>query len=64
MVPASKWRKDFPDLQLRDVVLMKEDTLAAKDYSLGRVKQVFPGEDGHVRSAAVNTRMPLNKAFE
>jgi hypothetical protein len=63
MVPASKWRKEFPDLQQGDVVLMKEETLASKDYRLGRVKEVFPGEDGHVRSAAIEYKNPAERGF-
>jgi len=63
MVPAGKWRKEFPDLQVGDVVLMKEETLAAKDYRLGRVQEVFQGEDGRVRSASIEYKNPNEKVF-
>ena len=63
MVPDSKWRKEFPDLEPEDVVLMKEETLAAKDYRLRVIKEVFPGEDGHVRSASIEYKNPNEKVF-
>ncbi len=42
---------------------MKEETLASKDYRLGRVKEVFPGEDRHVRNAAIEYKNPAERGF-
>ena len=63
MVPAGRWRKEFPDLKEGDVVLMKDESLVAKDYRLGRVKTVYPGDDGHVRRADIEYRNPNEKDF-
>jgi hypothetical protein len=53
MIPAGKWRKEQPDLQVGDVVLMKEESMASCDYRLGKVEEVFIGQDGHVRRAII-----------
>jgi hypothetical protein len=42
---------------------MKEETLAAKDYRLGMVREVFQGEDGRVRSASIEYKNPNEKVF-
>lgn len=38
-----------------DLVLVKEDNIAPSHWSLGRVKETFPGPDGLVRSVKINT---------
>jgi len=63
MVPATKWRKEHPDLKVADVVLMKEESIAACDYRLGRVVEVFMGEDGHVRRATIAYKNPGETVF-
>ncbi|GFX62415.1 uncharacterized protein TNCV_1381401 [Trichonephila clavipes] len=49
------------------MVLVKEDNLPPLQWSLGRVVQVFPGDDGAVRVVDVKTqrgqfRRPITKA--
>jgi Family of unknown function (DUF5641) len=63
MIPAYKWRKEHPDLQEGDVVLMKEESMASCDYRLGRVVEVFKGEDGHVRRAVITYKNPNETVF-
>ena len=63
MVPSHKWRKEARDLVVGDVVLMKEETLASRSYRLGRVEEVFPGKDGHVRRVIVAYKNPGEKVF-
>lgn len=63
MVPSHKWRKEARDLVVGDVVLMKEETLASRSYRLGRVEEVFPGKDGHVRRVSVAYKNPGEKVF-
>jgi hypothetical protein len=62
-VPSYKWRKEYPDLQKGDVVLMKEESIVSNDYRLGRVVEVFKGEDGHVRRAIITYRNPNEAVF-
>ncbi|GFW07489.1 hypothetical protein TNCV_3916221 [Trichonephila clavipes] len=50
------------------MVLVKEDNLPPLQWSLGRVVQVFPGDDGAVRVVDVKTqrgqfRRPITKYF-
>ena len=63
MVPASKWKRDMPDLQEGDVVLMKEESMASCNYRLGKVEKVFVGEDGHVRRAVIMYKNPGESDF-
>ena len=44
-----KWIKLQPDLQKDDVVLMVDENTPRCQWSLARVVETFPGEDGHVR---------------
>ena len=63
MIPASKWKRDMPDLQEGDVVLMKEESMASCNYRLGKVEKVFVGEDGHVRRAVIMYKNPGESDF-
>lgn len=50
-----KWRQRERNFQVGDLVLVKEENVAPSHWSLGRIKQTFPGPDGLVRSVLVNT---------
>ena len=49
----SKWWEKRPDLKAGDVVLAISADQPRGHWSLGRVSEVFPGKDGHVRVAKV-----------
>jgi hypothetical protein len=49
------WIKKKPNLSPGDLVILKEDDLPPLKWSLGRVIEVYPGEDGLVRVASVKT---------
>jgi hypothetical protein len=49
LIPCQKWRTKFRDVQVGDIVLVKEASLVQKSYMLARVKEVKAGEDGHIR---------------
>ena len=49
LVPSYKWRQKYRDVLVGDIVLMKDSNLLRCEYRLARVKETFPGEDGHVR---------------
>jgi len=49
LVPVYKWRKEHRDVQVGDVVLLKDSNLLRGEYRMARVKDVVKGEDGHVR---------------
>ncbi|XP_022102427.1 uncharacterized protein LOC110985605 [Acanthaster planci] len=54
-----KWIRPHPNLEVDDIVLVKDDTLPRNRWQLGRVKDVFPGKDGLVRSARLLLGDPL-----
>ena len=53
LLPSYKWRSEERNLQVGDVVLIKEESKISSSYKLGRVAEVFNGEDGKVRRARV-----------
>ena len=50
---GSKWWEKRPDLKAGDVVLAISADQPRGHWPLGRVLEVFPGKDGHVRVANV-----------
>ncbi|CAG9130976.1 unnamed protein product [Plutella xylostella] len=61
----TKWRVKCKDLQLNDLVLLKDDS-PPLNWRLGRIEKLFPGSDGIPRVAEVATsrgivRRALNK---
>lgn len=63
LVPSYKWRQKYRNVQVGDVVLMKEANLLQCEYKLARVKEVIPGADGHVRRVKLEYRNPNQKKF-
>ena len=50
LVPCQKWRTTHRDVQVGDIVLFRMSMAAiTPDYKMARIKEVYPGEDGHVR---------------
>ena len=50
-----KWFKSKRNVRIGDLVLLAEDKLVRNRWPMGRVVEVFTGEDGGVRSAEVKT---------
>ena len=51
----TKWQTKKPNLQVDDVVILKEDKTFSCHWPLARIIQVYPGEDGLVRVARIQT---------
>ena len=51
-----KWTGVKRNMQVNDVVLMKEEGVGRGAWPLGRIKEVHPSKDGLVRSVTVQTR--------
>ena len=51
--PRQKWTETRPDLKIGDVVLVISPDCPRAHWPLGRVLEVFPGQDGHVRVAKI-----------
>ncbi|XP_029176361.1 uncharacterized protein LOC114944557 [Nylanderia fulva] len=61
-----KWRQRSENLQPGALVLIKDDLLPPAKWSLGRISEVHPGDDGIVRVVTVETstsalRRPITK---
>lgn len=51
-----KWHNQSRNLEIGQLVLMREDGLAPTEWPLGRVTAVHPGDDGVVRVVTVRSR--------
>lgn len=51
-----KWQTTQENLRIGDMVLVIEDNLPPAKWSIGRITEVHPGNDGHVRVVTVRTR--------
>ncbi|XP_076660035.1 uncharacterized protein LOC143363312 [Halictus rubicundus] len=51
----SKWRREQPPLRTGQLVLLRNSNLPPCKWELGRIKQLHPGDDGHVRVVTVKT---------
>ena len=51
----SKWTVQKEQININDLVLIKEDNVKHSQWPLGRVMEVHPGEDGVVRVVTVQT---------
>ena len=57
MLPVAKWRKEHPNLEEGDIVLVKNSKkLGAAEYRYGRVVATRPDDKGLVRSVTVAMR--------
>lgn len=57
----SKWLRESNGAQLNDLVLIKSDFTSPFKWSLGRIAELHPGEDGNVRVVTVRTAKGLLK---
>lgn len=51
----TKWTKEAPNLQVGDMVVIKDNAGPPTSWRLGRIVNTFPGDDGVVRVAKVLT---------
>lgn len=50
-----KWATKTPNIEVNDLVIIKDERLPQSQWSLGRITDVHPGKDGLVRAATVKT---------
>ena len=65
----SKWQQQQKDLQIDDIVLVKEDNLPPCEWLKARITDVHPGKDGLVRVVTLRTskstmKRPVNKIVQ
>lgn len=51
-----KWKFPQRDVQIGDLVVVRRENLPPTEWRLGRVTNVFPGNDGRVRVASIRTQ--------
>ena len=56
-----KWMKKRRNLQIDDLVILKEDNLPPSRWAMGRVIQLHPGADGVIRVVTLRTATGLFK---
>ncbi|XP_075167651.1 uncharacterized protein LOC142239762 [Haematobia irritans] len=56
-----KWKKSSPNLKPGNMVIIQEDNTPPLKWPLGRITNVFPGNDGIVRVAEVKTATGIFK---
>ncbi|CAK1545369.1 unnamed protein product [Leptosia nina] len=52
----SKWRSPSKNIEVGDVVVVREDHIPPGKWALGRVTEVHPGRDGYVRIVSLKTK--------
>ena len=52
----TKWKTPYPDFQIDDLVIVKEDNLPPNTWRLGRVIQLHNGPDNRVRVVDIRTQ--------
>ena len=55
-----KWQTAQRSLEKGDVVMVRDRQLCRNDWSLGRVDEVIPSLDGHVRKCMIRMTTPLD----
>jgi hypothetical protein len=55
LVPRKKWKAEQPNLAVGDFVLIIDPNQPRGQWKIGHIIQTFPGEDGLVRVAKIQT---------
>lgn len=55
LIDHTKWRSKERNLQVGDLVIIREDNLPPSNWKMGRIIQTYPGGDGCVRSVQLKT---------
>ena len=58
---AVKWHYPTRNIEIGDIVMLKEDGLVPTRWPMGRVTEAHPGKDGLVRVATIKTATGLYK---
>ena len=53
--PRGKWRKEVPNLQVGDIVLVSDDNLPPLQWPLGKILKIFTGNDDMCRAVRAKT---------
>lgn len=56
LTARSKWQQPQQNQKVGDIVIIHDANLPAGKWSLGRIVELHPGKDGHVRVVSVKTK--------
>jgi hypothetical protein len=56
LTEREKWYREGPNLEVGDIVVIIDPATPRGSWPTGRILQTFPGDDGVVRSATVQTK--------
>ncbi|XP_062538281.1 uncharacterized protein LOC134206570 [Armigeres subalbatus] len=56
LLNRTKWTRSRDNISIGTMVLVKEDKLPPQKWRLGRVTEIFPGQDGIVRVVTIRTQ--------
>lgn len=56
-----KWYNEEPNLKIGELVLVRDDRLSSAKWPLGKIVELHPGNDGHVRVVTVQTAIGTYK---
>ena len=56
LIDRTKWKSEQQNLQLNDLVIVREDNLPPSKWTLGRIIETFPSADGFVRTVKIRTK--------
>lgn len=56
LAERTKWKNVQRNLQVNDLVIIREDNLPPSRWSIGRIIETFPAMDGFVRTVKVRTK--------
>ncbi|KYN21234.1 hypothetical protein ALC57_06398, partial [Trachymyrmex cornetzi] len=57
----TKWRDAAPNIEVGDLVIVKNPLLPPSKWELARIQQVHPGSDGLIRVVTIRTARSLLK---
>ncbi|XP_022087611.1 uncharacterized protein LOC110977627 [Acanthaster planci] len=55
LVPRKRWSVHRRDVRVGDIVALAEASLPRGKWNIGRITEVYPGQDQHVRNVKVKT---------
>ena len=56
----TKWKKSLPNIEINDLVVVRDENLPPNRWRLGRVTQIHPGRDNRVRVVDLQTERALS----
>jgi hypothetical protein len=63
LLKQTRWKQGRRDLKVGDIVLRKDETAAGQTYKYAKVVKVHTSEDGKVRAADIEYKLPGESVF-